>query len=225
MLAVSGLGFVDVARAQPDPAALAERLDQEWSSVFYDEREPAKAERLADLLARADALRQSYPNRAEPLIVEAITLCGLAGVDWGLDSLSRIERARQLLHRAIDLDPKAMEGAAYITLGNLYWRMPGWPISFGDDERARQYLSNAVLLYPAAIDSNFFMADFLIEQGEYRKALPFLERAVHAPIRDNARISDTKLKQEIAGARRVITEKGGARWGFFSRFLPDFGSS
>jgi hypothetical protein len=52
-----------------------------------------------------------------------------------------------------------------------------------------------------------------------------LERAEQAPIRSNARISDTRLKKEMAEARRVITEHGGTRSGFFSRLLPDFESS
>lgn len=214
-----------MAGVSPDVAARAEQLDQEWAEIFYDANEAGKAQRLIDLLARAEAFKADNPERAEPRIVTAVTLCSLAGVDWGLDSLNRIDQARQLLTQAIDLDPRAMEGAAYITLGNLYWRMPGWPISFGDDARARQYLTNAVNLFPAAIDANFFMADFLIDQGEYQQARIFLERAERAPIRTSARISDTRLKEEMVEARRVITEKGGSRSGFFSRLLPDFGSS
>jgi len=214
-----------MAGAPPDVVALAERLDQEWAEIFYDANEAGKARRLIDLLARAEAFKAANPTWAEPRIVTAVTLCSLAGVDWGLDSLSRIDQARQLLTQAVDLDPKAMEGAAYIALGNLYWRMPGWPISFGDDARARQYLTNAVNLFPAAIDANFFMADFLIDQGEYPQAHTFLERAERAPIRASARTSDTRLKEEMVEARRVITEKGRSRPGFFSRLLPDFGSS
>ncbi|MBM4202020.1 MAG: hypothetical protein FJ189_12150 [Gammaproteobacteria bacterium] len=216
------LGGAGIARAESDPAVLAEQLDQQWADIFYDDRDSTKAKRLEDLLVRARALKAAFPGRAEPMIVMAVVLCSLAGVDWGLDSLSRVEQARQLLAQAIDLDPRAMEGAAYIALGNLYWRMPGWPISFGDDQRAKQYLANAVFLFPTAIDSNFFMADFLIDQGEYRQARPFLEQAERAPIRAVARVSDAKLKQEIVEARRVIDEKGGARSGFFARLLPDF---
>ena len=202
----------------------AETLDQEWAEIFYDANEDGKARRLTGLLARAEALKAAHPDRAEPRIVMAVTLCSLAGVDWGLDSLSRVEQGRQLLTQAADLDPMAMEGAAYIALGNLYWRMPGWPISFGDDARARQYLTNAVQLYPEGIDSNFFMADFLIDRGEYGAAKPFLKKAERAPVRANARRSDAKLKEEMREARRVLEEKGGARSGFFSRLLPDFGS-
>jgi hypothetical protein len=38
--------------------------------------------------------------------------------------------------RAIQLDPNASEGAAFVTLGSLYYMVPGWPIAYGDTNKA-----------------------------------------------------------------------------------------
>jgi tetratricopeptide (TPR) repeat protein len=216
-------GVSSLADERKDIQTLTNELDEQWAEAFYNAPDDQKASRLESLLIRARDFGSSHPQRAEPLILEAIMLCSLAGVDWGLDSLSRIEQARALLIKAIDFDPKAMDAAAYITLGNLYFRLPGWPLSFGDERQARRYLEAALVLFPDAIDANYFMGNFLLDQGQYPEALPFLEKAQRAPIRPYQRVSDAKLKQQLPGLLRSARSGGGGA-DFFSSLLPDFGS-
>lgn len=209
--------------ARSEPQVLTGQIDEEWAEIFYNAPEEQKAPRLKDLLIRAHGLVERFPKHPEPLIIEAVILCSLAGVDWGLNSLDQLEQSRDLLIKAIDMDPKAMDAAAYITLGNFYYRLPGWPISFGDDRQARQYLESALVLFPAAIDSNYFMGDFLLDQEEYDAALPYLERAEKAPVRPYQRVSDMKLKQQLPALLEAARTKGGGGSDFFSKLLPDFG--
>jgi tetratricopeptide (TPR) repeat protein len=212
------------AAGSSDVAVQADRLEDEWSEVFYNAPDDQKAAKLRDLLRRAAEMSHRFPRRAEPLVIEGIVLCTLAGVDWGLDSLNMIERSRDRLVKAIDIDPMAMDGAAYVTLGNLYWRLPGWPVSFGDNRLARQYLDAALLLYPAALDTNYFMGDFLLDQEEYGPALEYLERADRAPIRPYQRLSDLKIKAQLAAALKAARAQGGSRSSFFSDMVPNFGT-
>lgn len=207
-----------------DVQVLADQIDSEWAEAFYNVPEDQKVPRLKELLVRAQKFRERFPKRAEPLILEAILLCSLAGVDWGINSLAQIEQSRDLLIKSIDLDPRAMDAAAYITLGNFYFRLPGWPLSFGDDRQARQYLQSAVALFPDAIDSNYFMGDFLLDQGEYAAALPYLDKAEHAPVRPYQRVSDTKLKEQLPALLKAARNKGDGGGDFFSGLLPAFGS-
>lgn len=203
---------------------LAHQIDAEWAEAFYHTPDHQKAPRLKALLVRAQRLHERFPQHAEPLILEAIVLCSLAGVDWGLNSLAQLERSRDLLIQSIDIDPRAMDAAAYITLGNFYFRLPGWPISFGDDQRARQYLRSALVLFPDAIDSNYFMGDFLVDQGEYEAALPYLEKAERAPVRSYQHVSDRKLKEQLPALLKTARARGGGGADFFSKLLPDFGA-
>lgn len=216
-------GIASPASERKDFRALTNELDEQWAEAFYNATADQKASRLEALLIRARDFGSSHPQRAEPLILEAIILCSLAGVDWGLDSLSRIAQARDLLIKAIDLDPRAMDAAAYITLGNLYFRLPGWPLSFGDERQARRYLESALLLFPDAIDTNYFMGDFLLDQGQYSEALPYLERAQRAPIRPYQRVSDGKLKEQLPGLLRAARNQG-SRADLFSKLLPGLGA-
>jgi tetratricopeptide (TPR) repeat protein len=216
--------FADAVHAKtgPDVHEAVRRLEDEWAEIFYRLPSSEQAEKFENLLTRVHALSEQYPKKADPLILEAIVLCTYAAADVGLSSLSRVSEARELLIKAIDIDPRAMEGSAYITLGNLYYRLPGWPISFGDNDSARQYLEAALKLYPNALDSNYFYGDFLLQESEYDKALVYLEKAEKAPIRPYMLLSDTKLKEEVREALKAAREKREGYGDFFSNFLTSF---
>lgn len=178
-------------------------LQEAWQEAYYLAPDREKADRLEVLLGSAEQLRQDYPQRAESWIVQAIVLCVYSGVSWGFDALSNIERARRLLLKAKDIDAMAMDGSSYVTLGALYYQVPGWPISYGDDDTARDYLQKALQLFPDGLDTNYFYGDFLVTQGEYEQAYPYLERAERTPIRTTLAISDRQLKRDLA----VLLEK------------------
>lgn len=196
-------------------------LENEWAEAFY--RLPARqqTEKFNALLPRIREFKARYPQRAEPLILEAVVLCTLAASDWGFSSLSRINEARALLIASIDFDPRAMHATAYITLGNLYHRLPGWPISFGDDKLALQYLEAAHRMFPDSLDSNYFLGDFWLHEDEYDKALPYLEKAELAPVRATQRLSDEKLKEELKVALTAARQRKSPHTDFFSDLLPD----
>jgi len=212
-------GSSSVMATDSQAQAAVQPLKDEWAEVFYRMPTKQQATQLEVFLTRARELVKRYPQAAEPLLMEALVLCSQAGVDGGLGALGKVKAAREVLNRAISLDPLAMEGSAYVMLGNLYYRLPGWPLSFGDDNLARQYLETALRHYPNELDTNYFYGDFLLEQGEFDKALVFLEKADKAPVRADARLSDLKLKQELGQALKDAREKNTRRASFFSRFL------
>ena len=218
---VLSLGLAPPPVMADDIQALAavQPLKDEWAEVFYGLPANQQRQQLEDFLIRARQLVQRYPQAAEPLLMEALVLCAQAGSDGGLGALSKVRDAREVLQRAIGLDPLAMEGSAYVMLGNLYYRLPGWPLSFGDDKLARQYLETALKYFPNEVDTNYFYGDFLLEQGEFDKAVTYLERAEQAPIRGDERLSDIKLKQELGQALKDARQRNGHRANFFSRFL------
>jgi tetratricopeptide (TPR) repeat protein len=213
------MAAANVMAGEPPAHAAVQQLKDEWSEVFYRMPPKQQGPKLDVFLARARDLVQRYPQAAEPLLMEALVLCSQAGSNGGLGALSKVKEAREALKRAINLDPLAMEGSAYVILGNLYYRLPGWPLSFGDDKLARLYLETALNHFPNELDTNYFYGDFLLEQGEFDKALIYLEKAEKAPVREDSRLSDLKLKQELALALKDARERNASRASFFSRFL------
>ena len=69
--------------------------------------------------------------------------------------------------------------------------------SFGDHDKAREYLERALKINPNGIDPNYFYADFLLERGEYAKALEHFRKALNAPARPGREDADAGRKADI----------------------------
>ena len=190
------LATAQAAAADDLPAALAE-LRHAWAKVYYQTPPDQQAAQFAALQERADALVGQHPQAAEPLILKAIILSTYAEAKGSLDALSLVKSARDAALAAAKIDEKADDAGAYTVLGVLYYKVPGWPIGFGNNRRARENLDRALALAPDAIDANYFYGDFLIDQGEKAKARGFLEKALKAPARPGREDEDAGRKREI----------------------------
>ena len=126
----------------------------------------------------------------------------------GFGALVLVKHAKALLEQAEKIKPDALNGSAYTSLGSLYYQVPGWPLGFGDDGKARAYLEQARALNPKGIDPNYFYGDYLLEQGEYDKAIKVLELALLAPARPDRPVADAgrreEVKQAIAKAKKNL---------------------
>ncbi len=183
-------------------------LQTEWARIKYQViDEDAQVEALEKLGVQAAQIAAIYPDRAEPKIWEGIIFSTKAGIDGGLGALGTAKDAKMLFEAALRQNPNALDGSAYTSLGSLYYKVPGWPIGFGDDEEAEKYLKQALQINQDGIDSNFFYGDFLMEDGRYNEAKIYLERALYAPDRPNRPIADMGRRQEIKAALAKINEK------------------
>jgi len=176
-------------------------LQKEWAHIQYEVTdEDVQETQMAALVTKAKTVTAKYPDKAEPKVWEAIILSSEAGINGGLGALSLVEEARTLLLSAEKIDPNTLGGAVYISLGSLYYRVPGWPLGFGDDSKARAYLEQARAVNPDGIDSNYFYGDFLVEQGENEKAVNVLKHALQAAPRPNRPVADAGRRKEILAA-------------------------
>jgi tetratricopeptide (TPR) repeat protein len=183
--------------------ATAESLDQDllqlqhqWSHVRYQLPEKQQDDAFSETEKQADALIVKYPNRAEPLVWKAIVISTHAGVKGGLGALGMVREARDLLEQAEKIDADTLDGSIYTSLGSLYYQVPGWPLAFGDDKKAKQFLTQALAINPEGIDANYFYGDFLYRQGDSKGALAALDKALHAPARPNRSVADEGRRKE-----------------------------
>lgn len=191
ILSLAALG----ARAGDE--SLVRPIQDEWAQVKYRVAEKQQADRYHDLALRARKLAESHPGSAEVLIWEGIVLSSEAGLRGGLGALSLAKEAKRRFEEAIKLDDKALKGSAYTSLGSLYYKVPGWPIGFGDKEKAETLLKKALAVHPDGIDPLYFYADFLAERERYAEAQRFLEAALKAPARPGRELADSGRRQEV----------------------------
>ncbi len=130
-------------------------------------------------------------------------------------ALGLAKDARDSLELAIGRDPAALQGSAYTSLGTLYYKVPGWPIGFGSDKKARENLEKALLINPTGIDPNFFMGEFLFEQGEYAQSKAYLTTALAASDRPGRSVGDEGRRVEARTLLVKVEQKlnDGARRG------------
>lgn len=189
-----GLGS---AHADELTTAIAD-LQQRWAVANYELHDKPRVAALELLTQDAQALTQRYPQRAEAWIWSGIVRATLAGAHGGLGALGIAKAARGDLEQALKIDPKALDGAAYTTLGTLYHKVPDWPVSFGDDERAERLLRQALNTDPNDIDANYYYGEFEYDEGHPAEAVRYLERARAAPPRPGRELADRGRQQDIA---------------------------
>src|SRR6185503_6465948 len=125
----------------------------------------------------------------------------------GLAGLALAKSARKSLEQALAIDPKALDGSAYTTLGSLFYQVPGWPIGFGDDKKALELLQRGLALNPDGIDPNYFHGDFLFRSGDFAGAEQALRKALQAPPREGRKVADDGRRKEINDLLEKIREK------------------
>ena len=133
-----------------------------------------------------------------PLIWEGIVVSSLAGEKGGLGALGLAKRARACYEQSLKIDDHALDGSAYNSLGVLYYRVPGWPIGFGDRKKADELIRKALAINPDGIDPNYFYGDFLLSTGRPAEALPYLQRALSAAPRPGRENADKGRRAEAA---------------------------
>jgi tetratricopeptide (TPR) repeat protein len=157
-------------------------IELRWEHIKFDEDgSPDQFDHIDALAKSAAALVERYPGRVEPLIWEGIVTSEEAGMAGSMSALGYAKTAKAVLEQAYQKDPTALHAGAPTSLGVLYSRVPGWPIGFGDNEKARELLAQAVSLAPDGMDANYFYADFLMGQHEYAAAYKILKHALTLP--------------------------------------------
>ncbi len=179
-------------------------LQQQWAEVKYQTSKDQQDAAFERLTQQSESTVSHYSDRAEPLIWQAIIVSSHAGATGGFGALSKVKKARDLLLAAEHINPTALDGSIYTSLGSLYYQVPGWPLGFGDDEKAEEYLKRALELNPDGIDPNYFYGDFLRDQGRYQEAATYLERALKAPDRPDRPIADQGRRAEAEQALQSV---------------------
>lgn len=206
LLAAGSIGLPTFAQAAGVDDAVQE-LQQGWETIRYQAPAGEREKRFEALAARASALSKAHAGQAAPLIWEGIIVSTLAGEKGGLGALPLVKQAKALYEQAIQIDGKALDGSAYNSLGVLYYKVPGWPIGFGDKKKAAELLQKALTINPQGIDPNFFYGEYLLENGKPEEAAPYLQKALAAPDRAGRPLADKGRREE---ARQLLMKTKGS---------------
>jgi tetratricopeptide (TPR) repeat protein len=199
-LLVSSASFADVQQA-------LSKLQQHWAKAQYELKDKAQDKAFLSLIDQAQQYATDYPDSAEIWVWKGIISSSYAGVKGGLGALLLVKKAKVDFEQSMSIDDMALMGSAYTSLGTLYFKVPSWPIAFGNDDKAQNLLTKALTINPKGIDSNYFYAQYLVEQDEYAQAEQYLLKAQTAPARPNRPLADKGRQQEIAVLLASVRKK------------------
>lgn len=200
-----GLALPRMSLASTDGDIVA--LQEQWDRLEFKADPAEKEEAFARLNGEADSVVVAHPESAEALFWSALAEISYAGATRGLSALRHVKAARKKLERAIEIDPRALNGGAYTILGSLYYMMPGPPIGFGDNDKALELLRKGLEIDPDDIDANFFYGDFLLATDRPDEAEKVLLKALQAPARPGREIADEGRRADIRQLLDRIAEK------------------
>jgi tetratricopeptide (TPR) repeat protein len=197
--------LVGIAVAGEPATGSVNQVRDRWAQINYQLPKPQREAAFEELLHQSEKIRQATPRDAAALIWEGIVLSSLAGEKGGMGALGLVKRARADFEAAIKLDAGALDGAAYTSLGALYYQVPGWPLGFGDDAAARTMLRKGLAIDPDGIDANYFYADFLRDQKDWAGARTAFQKALAAPARPGREVADAGRRQEAQAKLKDVT--------------------
>ena len=205
LLLTTLLTFTNVAIAGVEEDV--SQLQKSWEKVKYQTPATEHEKGFESLMKDADKFVAQNPNRAEILIWNGIIESSYAGAKGGLGALGHVKNAKKTLEKALEINPNALDGSAYTSLGSLYYQVPSWPIGFGDDKKASEYLKKGLSINPDGIDPNYFYGDFLFRNGDLAGAEKSLRKALSASARPGRQVADEGRRQEINQILGKIAEK------------------
>lgn len=186
-----------VAESLPDAL---NNIESEWAKIYYQLPEQQQGQAYARLLDKTIKLCEKYPLDTGAMFWQAVVKASYADHQDPISAINAIHEVRNLLNKAIAINPNTMEGSAYVVLGTLYQMAPAWPIAFGDDEEAEKLFQTALKISPNGIDSNYYYGQFLLSNKQLKEAQSYFEKAVAAPVRPEQVFADTQLQEEAKHA-------------------------
>ena len=197
-------GMFSLSAQAISPEALP--LQSAWEHANYELTDKQQIDAFESLTAKADEIKKQSPQQPDVLIWRGIIYASYAGIKGGLGALSMAKTAKADLEKSIEIDDQALNGSAYTTLGTLYYKVPGWPLGFGDKTTAEKLLKNALRLNPQGIDSNYFYALFLMDKKHYKQAESYLLFAKKAAPRADRPLADKGRLMEIDKALAEVSK-------------------
>jgi len=169
--------LLSLTKKYPDNFKLYEVLCQ-WSYFLWrlPEEKEEKLKGVQVMRLCAHKLREIAPEKTEaffwPVFVQAVEVLTL-GV---LETFHRMVGIKALLDQAQTLNPTYFSSAPFWFTGRVYFKLPGFPLSIGDPEKAEQYLEEAVKRSPGFAAPYLFLAETKLFLGKKEEGYKLLDQ-------------------------------------------------
>lgn len=176
--------FANDIGASPKQASAEELLmAADMASCLWNVSDSAEEQKAVAQLGYqwAQELYARNPNDTSAIYFMSLNLLLYAQSKGVLDTLFSLQKVKQFAERAHAKDPKFLYNSPGIALGALYLFAPGFPVAFGDVDKAEAYLLEAVKNEPRNTTALTILGAVYAKKGETQKALEAFERVRKVP--------------------------------------------
>ena len=124
-----------------------------------------------------------------------------------LNALRMIRPMEKMLLKVVALDERYENAGAHRALGRMYHKLPGFPISFGSNQKALMHLKRAHALFPEDVITRAFYAEVLYDEGKKEEARKHADFVLATPIADEDAL---EFAEYVNIALAVIEKTGGS---------------
>ncbi|MDP1550588.1 MAG: TRAP transporter TatT component family protein [Nitrosomonas sp.] len=174
--------FRDLSRNSQESAAIAELSRLKFMIAQLEMDKDRRVQLFERCIAIADQAIALNPNDVRGLFWKAVAM-GKMAEDSGIVNAFRMLRPMEkMLLKVITLDEKYENAGAHRALGRMYHKLPGFPISFGSNQKALTHLKRAHELFPSDVITRAFYAEVLFDEGRKAEARRHADFVLAAPI-------------------------------------------
>lgn len=174
--------FREVTRNSRESAAIAQLSRLEYMHAQLENDKNRRVQLFENCVAIADQALALNANDVSGLFWKAAAMGKIAEDTGVLNALRMLRPMEQMLLKVVALDEKYENAGGHRALGRMYHKLPGFPISFGSNQKALTHLKWAHELFPEDIITRAFYADILYDEGRKEEARKHANFVLATPI-------------------------------------------
>ena len=199
--------FRGLTKQTRESAAVAELSRLEFMQAQLERDRQHRLRLFERSVASADRALMLNPEDVRGLFWKAASMGKMAEDGGVLNALKMLRPMEELLLKVVTLDEKYENAGAHRALGRMYHKLPGFPISFGSNQKALQHLQRAHELFPRDVITRAFFAELLFDVGRTEEARRHASFVLATPIADEDAL---EYAEYVSIALAVVEKTGGS---------------
>lgn len=201
--------FRDLTRNSRESAAIAELSRLEFMRAQLELDSNRRIQLFEHCIAIADQSLALNANDVRGLFWKAAAMGKMAESSGIVSALRMIGPMEKMLLKVVTLDEKYENAGAHRALGRIYHKLPGFPISFGSNQKALMHMKRAHELFPRDVITRAFYAELLYDVGRKEEARKHADFVLATPIADEDAL---EFSEYVDIALDVIKKTGGSEF-------------
>lgn len=201
--------FHELTQHSRESTAIAELSRLQFMQAQLERNKSRRVQLFENCIAVADRALALNKNDVRGLFWKAVAM-GKVAEDNGFVSALRILRPMEnLLLKVVSLDERYENAGAHRALGRMYHKLPGFPVSFGSNQKALMHLKRAHELFPRDVITRAFYAELLYDEGRKDEARKHADFVLATPIAEEDAL---EFAEYVDIALGIINKTGGSEF-------------